>query len=103
MFWRGVIGYLPANLVQAVVGLLSIVLFTRLLSPEQYGDYALGFSAMTLTHTAAFTWSEAAMARFWVGEHGKGAAAHHLATLYRLWLMLLAALPAAMIGVALWP
>ena len=33
MFWRGLVGYLPANLVQGIVGLLSIVVFTRLLSP----------------------------------------------------------------------
>lgn len=103
MFWRGVIGYLPANLVQAFVGLGAIVTFTRLLTPEQYGDYALGFSLMTLTHTLLFTWNEAAMARFWAGEEIKGNVRHHLATLYRLWLLLLGALPAAAVVVFLWP
>jgi O-antigen/teichoic acid export membrane protein len=34
MFWRGVLGYLPVNVVQGVVGLLTIVLFTRVLTPE---------------------------------------------------------------------
>ena len=34
MFWRGVLGYLPVNIVQGVVGLLTIVVFTRLLTPE---------------------------------------------------------------------
>ena len=29
MFWRGVVGYLPMNVVQGVVGLFSIVIFTR--------------------------------------------------------------------------
>ncbi|HEX5376997.1 MAG TPA: lipopolysaccharide biosynthesis protein, partial [Phenylobacterium sp.] len=52
MFWRGVVGYLPVNVVQGLVGLLTIVTFTRLLSPAQFGDYALGFSVMSLTHTA---------------------------------------------------
>ena len=28
MFWRGVWGYLPANIVQGVVGFLAIVVFT---------------------------------------------------------------------------
>ena len=32
MFWRGVIGYLPVHIVQGVVGLLTIVTFTRLLT-----------------------------------------------------------------------
>ena len=47
MFWRGVWGYLPANVVQGVAGFLAIVLFTRLLSPEDFGRYALAFSILT--------------------------------------------------------
>ena len=43
MFWRGVMGYLPANVVQGVVGLLTIVTFTRVLSPHDYGAYALDY------------------------------------------------------------
>ena len=35
MFWKGVWGYLPANIVQGLVGFLAIVIFTRLLSPEE--------------------------------------------------------------------
>ena len=65
MFWRGVWGYLPANIVQGAVGFLTIVLFTRMLSPEEFGRYALAFSIMTLIHVALFSWLEAAMARFW--------------------------------------
>ena len=44
MFWRGVLGYLPVNIAQGVVGLLTIVLFTQILSPAEYGIYALAFS-----------------------------------------------------------
>jgi O-antigen/teichoic acid export membrane protein len=103
MFWRGVIGYLPVNLVQGVVGLLTIVTFTRLLTPEQFGAYALGFSLMSLAHTALFTWAEAAMARFWAGEAQRGAAAHHMATIYRLWLGALLLLPLIGAVLAVWP
>ena len=102
MFWRGVIGYLPVNVVQGVVGLLTIVAFTRLLTPAQFGDYALGFSAAALVHTAVFTWNEAAMARFWAGESDRDGGADHSATIYRAWLLLLAVLPvAALIALAL--
>ena len=103
MFWRGVIGYLPANVVQGLVGLLTIVTFTRLLTPEQFGDYALGFSLMTLTHTLLFTWNEAAMARFWAAEAGRGQGADHMATVYRLWLALLGPLALAIAAAAAWP
>ncbi|HEY5107035.1 MAG TPA: lipopolysaccharide biosynthesis protein [Caulobacteraceae bacterium] len=87
MFWRGVVGYLPVNLVQGVVGLLAIVTFTRMLSPAQYGVYALGFSAMNLAHTLFFTWMEAAMARFHARAAHSGEIAEHFATLFRAWLV----------------
>ena len=64
MFWRGVIGYLPVNVVQGVTGLLGLVVFTRLLPPAEYGVYALSFSVMSLVYTLSFTWLEAAMAIF---------------------------------------
>lgn len=103
MFWRGVLGYLPVNIVQGVVGLLTIVTFTRLLSPGQFGDYALGFSVMSLTHTAIFTWNEAAMARLWAAEDVKGRAHDHAATIYRTWMLLLLVLPLAAFAAVLWP
>jgi O-antigen/teichoic acid export membrane protein len=104
MFWRGVVGYLPMNLVQAVVGLFSIVVFTRWLSPADYGVYALAFSAMTLAHTLVFSWMEAAMARFYAPEAERGSLPAHFATLYRGWAV--AAALFAVIGGAvllLWP
>jgi O-antigen/teichoic acid export membrane protein len=85
MFWRGVLGYLPVNIVQGVVGLLTIVLFTRMLDPAQYGVYALAFTVYSLTQTALLTWTEAAMARFLAARTEDGRLADHFATLYRLW------------------
>ena len=83
MFWRGVWGYLPANIVQGVVGFATIVVFTRLLSAEDFGHYALAFSITSLLHLLAFTWLEAAMARFWAGEQTPEGLASHFASLYR--------------------
>jgi len=85
MFWRGILGYLPVNIAQGVIGLLTIVLFTRVLSPEAYGTYALAFSALSLTQTVLLTWTEAAMARFLAAREADGRLADHFATLYRLW------------------
>lgn len=103
MFWRGMLGYLPVNIAQGVVGLLTIVLFTRILTPGQFGDYALGLSVMTLAHTAIFTWNEAAMGRFWAGESLRDGGADHAATIYRAWLGLAAVIPLAVLGALLWP
>ena len=104
MFWRGVVGYLPMNLVQGLVGFGSIFVFTRLLSPAEFGVYALAFSAMSLGHTLSFTWIEAAMARFYAPEAQDGRLADHFATLYRCWLIAAAAFVAVgAAGLLLWP
>lgn len=100
MFWRGVWGYLPANIVQGVVGFLAIILFTRLLSPEDFGRYALAFSVMTLAHVAVFSWLEAAMARF-LAAQTPGAAHNHFASLYRTAFGLSGGF-LAVTGLALW-
>jgi O-antigen/teichoic acid export membrane protein len=100
MFWRGVWGYLPANIVQGVVGFLAIILFTRLLSPEDFGRYALAFSVMTLAHVAVFSWLEAAMARFWAVQT-PGAAQGHFAGLYRMAFVLSAGF-VVVAGLAAW-
>lgn len=101
MFWKGVLGYLPVNVAQGVVGLLTIVIFTRILTPEQYGAYAVGFSVMSLTHTLLFTWTEAAMARFWARASEDGDVAGHMATLYRAWAMLAVGFP-VVAGLLVW-
>ena len=100
MFWRGVWGYLPANIVQGVVGFLAIILFTRLLSAEDFGRYALAFSVMTLAHVAVFSWLEAAMARFWAAQT-PGAAQGHFASLYRTAFALSAGF-LLLAGLAIW-
>jgi O-antigen/teichoic acid export membrane protein len=104
MFWKGVWGYLPANIVQGVVGFLAIILFTRLLSPEDFGRYALAFSVMTLAHVAVFSWLEAAMARFWATEPPGPGLQRHFASLYRAAFALsLGFLLVAGLAVWLWP
>ena len=89
MFWRGVWGYLPVQAVQALVGFGSVVAFTRLLSPEAYGQYALAYSVAALVQTGFLTWLEAAMARFHVAETERGDPAGHHATLQRSMLLML--------------
>lgn len=104
MFWRGVVGYLPMNIVQGLVGLASIIVFTRALSPEEYGVYALAFAGMNLAHTLVFTWMEAAVARFYAREAEAGALEAYFATLYRCWAIAAAVFVA--VGAALivaWP
>src|SRR5579875_2633664 len=93
MFWRGIVGYLPVNIVQVLAGFGAILVFTRLLSPADYGAYALAFSVTTLVHTCLFTWNEAAMARFYAAEPA-ATRPHLFATIYRTLAGMSVAVPA---------
>ena len=85
MFLKGLMGYLPANLLQGLVGFLTLTIFTRILSPEDYGRYALALGVTNLTYTVCFCWIEAAMARFYPVEKKDNIEAPELyGTLYRL-------------------
>lgn len=83
MFLRGLLGYLPANIISGLVGVATIWVFTHLLTPQQYGTYALAFSVFTLVHVGLFSWAEAAMARFWPAQSTPHDLANLYATLYR--------------------
>ena len=101
MYRRGLLGYLPANITAGVVGLLTIVVFTRILTPAQYGAYALAMSVMILAHTLLFTWTEAAMARFQARAREQDEVADHMATLYRAWGAMALGFP-ILSGIAVW-
>jgi O-antigen/teichoic acid export membrane protein len=95
MLKRGLVGYLPVNVVQAIAGFGSIFLFTRILSPRDYGAYALAFSTTSLVYLAGLTWVEAAMARFYAAERTEAGRADLYATLYRTFAVMAVATPLA--------
>ena len=93
MLKKGLLGYLPVNIVQALAGFGSIMIFTRLLSPSGYGAYALAFSVTSLVYLACLTWIEAAMARFYAVEKTEAGRANLYATLYRTFAVMMFAAP----------
>ncbi|ESQ76923.1 lipopolysaccharide biosynthesis protein [Asticcacaulis sp. YBE204] len=102
MFWKGLWGYLPANVLQGLIGFATLITFTRILSPEDFGRYALAFGISSLAQTLCFTWIEAAMARFYPAEARENAEAPELyGTLYRLFVVVTLAF-AAIVGMGLW-
>jgi len=105
MFFKGLWGYLPANILQGVAGFATLMVFTRILSPEEYGRYALTFGIASLAQTTCFTWIEASMARFYMVEGRATPDAPPLyGTLYRLFtgMAVVFALVLAL-GLWLWP
>ncbi len=88
MFVRGLLGNFPASILQAIVSVLTILVFTRLLSSTEFGIYALAFSVSALAHVLVFSWLEAAMARYWASEATPEGLADLYSTLYRVGLVL---------------
>jgi len=85
MLGRHLLGYLPVQLAQAIVGFGSVAVFTRLMSAEDYGVYALAIASLALTHILGFTWLEAAVARYHARAEMRGRLRDHLATAYALY------------------
>lgn len=81
---RTLLAYLPVNLANVLVSFGLIVILTRLLSAEEFGRYALAMITLQFAHMGAFTWLEAAMARFQARAERDGDEAAHLRTIYAL-------------------
>ena len=65
-------GYLPLNLIQGVTALGVVVLYSRLLAPEQYGRYALMLIAMQWLQSFLFYWLHGGVVRFFEVTRGQG-------------------------------
>lgn len=63
MLIRHSILYLVGRAIPAGVGLLALALYTRLLSPEQYGLYALVVAAMSMLNAVLFHWLSLSVSR----------------------------------------
>ncbi len=71
----------PLQIAQAVVGFGAIAAFTRLMSAEEFGRYALALSLSLTAHTLLFNWAEAAAFRFFGPAQAGRRLADHYATL----------------------
>lgn len=67
---RNAFTYLIAHGVPAVLGFSAIVLFTRLLSPEQYGYYVVAMSLAGIVNAVLFAWVRLSILRY--QSEGKG-------------------------------
>ncbi|MGD9816661.1 MAG: lipopolysaccharide biosynthesis protein [Hyphomonadaceae bacterium] len=71
----------PLQIAQALVGFGAIAAFTRLMSADEFGRYALALSVSMAAHTVLFTWAEAAAFRFLAAARAERRVADHFATL----------------------
>lgn len=63
MLLRHMIGYTPSLLVPALASFVAVFAYTRLLSPTEYGHYALALSSMNLLNAVFFFWLQVSLPR----------------------------------------
>lgn len=72
--YRQIIGYVPSNVIPALVSVLMIYAYTRLLSPAAFGSYSYVFSAVLVLQTSLFYALPIALMRFYPGAAVAGRA-----------------------------
>ena len=87
MIWQRLFGYFPASLAGGLASFGGVYVLTRLLSPADYGFYALALTTMGIVYTLSITWAEAAAYRFAGAAAARGETPDHVRTI----LLLLAA------------
>ncbi len=95
MLARRLLGFLPASLVSGLTSFAAVFLYTRLMTPAEYGQYALALTALGVVYTLCVTWAEAAAYRFAAEAEARGDMASHIRTS----LGLLAGSAALIVGV----
>jgi len=84
MIWRRLFGYFPASLAGGLASFGAVYALTRLLSPADYGFYALALTTMGIVYTLSVTWAEAAAYRFAGAAQTAAARADHIRTIMAL-------------------
>jgi len=92
--------YFPVRLVPALTSLVTVPVFTRLITRVDYGDFYLVNSTVTLAATVFTTWLNASIVRFYWTEEREGRLNEYVATVLWAAIVSLAAGAAAVVAVA---
>lgn len=76
-------GYLPLNLIQALTALGIVVIYSRLLSPEHYGRFALAVICLQWLQSLSFYWLQGGVLRFYEVNRTQGRLPALLTTAFR--------------------
>lgn len=88
MLNRHLMTYLPVYGAQALVGFGSVVVFTRIMSADDYGRYMLLLAAAALFGTLVFTWLDAAIARYHARASARGRTPANLYSAFEIFAIL---------------
>ena len=98
---RQILGYLPANVIPALISVATIYVFTRLLPPAAFGLYTVGFNAVMFVQGAVFIALPLAVMRFLPAALRDGTQAALLSTAWADFALVCAPLAGAGLGLLL--
>lgn len=78
---KQILQYAPGTLIPAIIGLLSVAVFTRLLNSGEYGRYSVALSATSLASALATQWLLQGINRYLPGEQSSSAVEELKATI----------------------
>jgi O-antigen/teichoic acid export membrane protein len=96
---RQILGYLPATVVPAATSFVMIYAYTRLLTPADYGDFSLAFSAILLIQTSFLFAIPMAVIRFYPEAVAENHSDAFLRVCYAGFLVLSAVVVVAMLTI----
>jgi O-antigen/teichoic acid export membrane protein len=99
--YRQILGYVPSNLVPAVISILMVYAYTRLLSPAAFGIYSYVFSTVLVVQTSLFQALPIAVMRFYPGAAKAGRSNRLLKEAYLVFYGMAAAATLVCAGVML--
>jgi O-antigen/teichoic acid export membrane protein len=88
---RSILGYAPSNLVPAATAVATIVVFSRLLPPDEFGRYAVGQGLVLIGQALAFYGVQVSVTRFYARQAESGGVQRLLATAYACFALCAAA------------
>lgn len=96
---RAILGYMPANIVPAVVSMALVYTFTRLLTPEEFGGYSFVMSIVLVVQASLFAALQISIIRILVAKIDTGIQQDFFKTSYYIFASVAAIV--ALIGVFL--
>ena len=81
---RQILGYVPSTVIPAVVSFCMVYVYTRMLTPEVYGEFSFVFAGVLLVQNSLFFAVPIATMRFYPEAEASGRGQHFLAQCYTL-------------------
>lgn len=98
-FVKDLLKYLPAQIVPALMGLITIPIVTRLFPPEDYGNYVLVMATVSILSTLATGWLDNSIIRFYPAYELKGELSYFYNTVLGTSLVSIAAIFVLFLGI----